>query len=457
MKKQLILGLAIAGAAFPVYAAGDGDMELMRQQLDALKQQVQQLEQRLEQNEEQQQTADTDTEASGTTVNVETGAGQPRGKELDRATVKKIAGKTYDEKQSKEVQVGGALRYNYTYTNYSDDTFGRNKNSEERGGDINLDVFRINLDADIDNLLLSAEYRFYDYMRTIHHGWVGYRFADDSQVEVGVTQVPFGLLPYASNNFYFSSNFYTGFEDDYDAGVKYKGSRGAFDYAVAFFKNDEKGGDSGSDRYSIDPTNLPAADPQDRTGAGDQIQETNTGNMRLAYTFGDGTDYSTEVGVSGQYGQIYNNTQNTPYGHNEAYALHALGNYGQFELMLQATRYEYDLDGDETAIGAAAYAFNYPFASEADSYIANLSYTVPLDIGPFDSIEFYNDYSYVGNKSGDFNNTWQNVTGAAVAAGNLYTYFDIINGKNEPFVNGIMTGNADETETLFNINMGYYF
>ena len=137
MKKQLILGLAIAGAAFPVYAAGDGDMELMRQQLDALKQQVQQLEQRLEQNEEQQQTADTDTEASGTTVNVETGAGQPRGKELDRATVKKIAGKTYDEKQSKEVQVGGALRYNYTYTNYSDDTFGRNKNSEERGGDIN--------------------------------------------------------------------------------------------------------------------------------------------------------------------------------------------------------------------------------------------------------------------------------------------------------------------------------
>ena len=45
----------------------------------------------------------------------------------------------------------------------------------------------------------------------------------------------------------------------------------------------------------------------------------------------------------------------------------------------------------------------------------------------------------------------------AVAAGNLYTYFDIINGKNEPFVNGIMTGNADETETLFNINMGYYF
>lgn len=454
MKKQLILGLAIAGAAFPVYAAGDADLQQMRQQLDALKQQVQQMEQRLKQSESRQQDARSDTRPTGATVNVKTGAGQPRGKQLDRHSAEQLAGKVYDKKHSQEVKVGGALRYNYTIAEFSD-------NQKERGGDINFDTFRINVDADIDDLLFSAEYRFYDYMRTIHHGWVGYRLVDDSQVEVGVTKVPFGLLPYASNNYYFSSNYYTGFEDDYDAGVKYTGSRGAFDYAFAFFKNDEKGGGGDSERYSIDPTNLAGGDGLNPDGSpddgGDEIQETNTGNIRIAYTVDHAENYSTEFGVSGQYGQIYNNTRKTPYGHNEAYALHAHGNYGQFELMLQATRYEYDLDGNETAIGAKAYAFNYPFASEADSYIANVSYTIPLDVGPFDSIEFYNDYSYVGNKFGGFKNTWQNVTGAALAAGNLYTYFDIINGKNEPFVNGFMTGNDDETQTLFNINMGYYF
>ena len=458
MKKQLIFGLAIAGAAIPVHAADDGDMEVMRQQLNTLKQQVEQLEQRLEQSEQQRQQAATEAQASGDSgLAVSTGAGHPRGKPLSRDEVKQIAGDTYDKKESQKVQVGGALRYNYILAEFAD-------NQKDRGGDINFDTFRINVDADINNLLFSAEYRFYDYMRTIHHGWVGYRFADDSEVQVGISQVPFGLLPYASNNFYFSSNFYTGMEDDYDNGVKYVGSRGGFDYAFAFYKNDEKN-DSGSDRYSIDATNLPTGNGLDDSGSpftggdefGDLIQETNTGNIRLAYTLGKGTDYTTELGVSGQYGQIYNNTQNENYGHNEAYAVHLHGNYDRWEVMLQATQYEYDLDGDETVIGAAAYAFNYPFASEADSYIANVSYTLPLSVGPFDSIEFYNDYSYVGNKSGGFANTWQNVTGAALAAGNLYTYFDIINGKNEPFVNGFMTGNNTDTQTLFNINMGYYF
>ena len=151
MKKQLIFGLAIAGAAIPVHAADDGDMEVMRQQLNTLKQQVEQLEQRLEQSEQQRQQAATEAQASGDSgLAVSTGAGHPRGKPLSRDEVKQIAGDTYDKKESQKVQVGGALRYNYTLAEFAD-------NQKDRGGDINFDTFRINVDADINNLLLYRQ------------------------------------------------------------------------------------------------------------------------------------------------------------------------------------------------------------------------------------------------------------------------------------------------------------
>ena len=40
-------------------------------------------------------------------------------------------------------------------------------------------------------------------------------------MQVGVHQVPFGILPWASHNFYFQLPYYLGLEDDYDLGVKH--------------------------------------------------------------------------------------------------------------------------------------------------------------------------------------------------------------------------------------------
>ncbi|MEM6983415.1 MAG: carbohydrate porin, partial [Pseudomonadota bacterium] len=53
--------------------------------------------------------------------------------------------------------------------------------------------------------------------------------------------------------------------------------------------------------------------------------------------------------------------------------------------------------------------------------------------------------------------TWMNVTGFSVAAGGLFTYFDLVHGKNMPFVGGSLAGDSSETERRFNINIGYYF
>jgi len=48
----------------------------------------------------------------------------------------------------------------------------------------------------------------------------------------------------------------------------------------------------------------------------------------------------------------------------------------------------------------------------------------------------------------------------AVSAGGVYAYFDIINGENQPFVSDDypagLTSDTD-SNTIFNINVGYYF
>ena len=45
----------------------------------------------------------------------------------------------------------------------------------------------------------------------------------------------------------------------------------------------------------------------------------------------------------------------------------------------------------------------------------------------------------------------------SVAAGGLFTYFDLVHAKNQPFIGGSAAGDTDETEQRFNINIGYYF
>lgn len=56
---------------------------------------------------------------------------------------------------------------------------------------------------------------------SLKHGWLGYRFNDYNQLQVGLTTVPFGIQPYTSNSYFFNINYYVGLEDDADMGIKY--------------------------------------------------------------------------------------------------------------------------------------------------------------------------------------------------------------------------------------------
>ncbi|WP_322520515.1 carbohydrate porin [Guyparkeria halophila] len=433
MKKQLLaisIGVALGTSPLSGMAAtGDASAERIMQELEALKQRVENLQGELEKerarNDQIEQTQSEQAE------------------KVAKAEEKAEAAKP-------DINVGGAVRFNYTVAD--NDSAGK-----DRGGDLAFDTFRLNFDGEINDVILSAEWRWYEYMSVIHHAWVGYEFTDDLMARAGIFQVPFGVLPYNSHNFYFSSLYYVGLEDNYDFGVGTTYTPGDWRFDLALMKNDERGGSS-LESYSANIVgyDYDDADAIDAVDGARDSQTVNTLAARAEYDYKVGDKLTLKPGASLKYGQL-DGANSGGDGDYYAAAAHLVADYERWNLQLQYTDWEYDLDDPNAQFmnyGYYAGLFTGPLSAKAIT--ANLAYTLPVEWGPVSSLTFYNDYSLIYDKNNDFEDTYMNVTGMAVSAGGLYTYFDIINGRNQPFVGGSMTGDG-ESNTVFNINVGYYF
>lgn len=363
-------------------------------------------------------------------------------------------------KEKPEVDLGGALRFNYNMSSWKPGQI-------DRGGDFGLDVFRINSKASYKGVKLNAEFRWYPAGfggAMLKQGWVGYDFNEKNNMQLGLTQVPFGITQYNSHNWFFSLAYYVGLEDDHDMGIKYTHSGEKFDFSIAFFKNAEElkfGGNSdhSNSRYSYD---IASIDSDDDGILDYRNKEVNQANAKASYKIGD----FLKIGISGQFGGLYNlNTEKL--GSHYAAAGHAELNLGNFDAKLQAANYGYDqknkTDYNDDVIGMTAYGYPYLIASEATIYTAGVAYAFPVKVGPISSIQVYNDFGYMDKTNSDFESTIMNVAGFLVSAGNVYTYFDFAAGKDQPWLgnnwtNGLAQGNLDsEWRMRFNVNIGYYF
>jgi len=345
------------------------------------------------------------------------------------------------EPEPPAIDIGGALRFT-TFAN------GSVKGQRGKSG---LDLFRLSADGSIDNILLSAEYRFYPFMDTIHHGWLGYKFDDESQLQAGITRVPFGILPYASHNFWFGVPYYLGLSDDYDLGVKYVRPNGPWDLQLAFFKNSELSNSADLGRYSYDVVSAGTA----------RNEETNQFNARVAYTFGAGTTCSHEVGVSGQWSELYN-LDTEKRGDMWAAATHLDTRCGRWNFQLEAARYDHN-PVNPAGIGAnrielGAFESLYDIAPTGTVGIANIAYNFPLSGDILNQLTCYNDYSVL-YKDGGGDDSILNTTGCAIGIGPLFIYADLINANNMVFFgNGSLAeGGEDDWDTRLNLNVGYYW
>ncbi|PLX96831.1 MAG: hypothetical protein C0621_01225 [Desulfuromonas sp.] len=354
------------------------------------------------------------------------------------------------------IHVGGAVRVNYGLTDWSE-------SSKDKSGDFAFDLFRLNVDGTQGDITLSAEYRFYpEYnFNALHHAYLAYDFSETLQGQVGVHQVPFGIQPYASHNFWFSGAYYVGLEDDYDMGIKLLYDAKPWHATLAFYKNGELGAPSVANRYSVDVNSAATGGFAGAQAAGNE--ETNQVNGRLAYTLDHGDLGSTELGVSLEAGKLYNS--NTAKNEDRvAGALHLVGDYGPFNVQLEYASYSYNVANppgfDDQVVTVGAYGSSWGIPTEADIATFNVAYTRPVTWGPIESVTLYSDNTVITPKEGRFDNVSQNVVGALFAAGPVYTYVDIISGEDMIFMGGDMVGATDASSgrnTRLNVNIGYYF
>ncbi|TBW30425.1 hypothetical protein EZJ28_00850 [Gramella sp. KN1008] len=353
--------------------------------------------------------------------------------------------------ESPEVDIGGALRFNYNLSSWKPE-------QKKRGGDFGYDMFRINAIAAYKGIYVNAEYRHYSEAfggGMLKQGWFGYRFNDEDELQVGLSQVPFAIQQYNSHNWFFNLGYYMGLEDDHDMGVKFMHIGENLEYHLAYYKNAEelRFGDASAispSRYSYDV-------------AGNN-KEVHQANAKLMYKWGD--TLQSQLGVSGQYGGLYNlNTKKT--GDHYALALHYEADYKLWNLkseaMIVAHNPENEPGVSREVITMAAYGAPYEVASDFNLYSLAVARDVPVNWGPVSNLQFYNDFGYMQKKETSFEDSYMNVTGVLVTAGNLYVYIDYAAGYNHSwlggnFVDDFAAGNPDaKWEARFNINFGYYF
>lgn len=363
------------------------------------------------------------------------------------AAIALSTGAAYAEEQEDGINVGGAVRVNYGYKDYSEA-------SKDKGGDLTFDMAAIKFNGKKGDWGLAAEYRFTSDTNYIKYGYGIYDIDPQWQLQFGINKVPFGNPEFISNSFWFGIPYYLGFEDDHDIGVKAIFESNGWHTDLAFYKNAEYG-PTENKRYATDLYTGTI------NGTEYNNEETNQVNVRQTYTI-EHNGGSTTLGGSAQFGQIYNNKTGNN-GDRYAAALHLDSSYNGWNLQLQAMQYEYDAADaeDPNKIGVSVVSWQYEIASKGQSYSANIAKTFNTDWG---SVKCYNDFGLMTPDvdDDDYDNSMQNVTGCAIAAGPTYTMIDFIMGKNMTF----STANNDHVglpemgndwDKRVNINFGYYF
>lgn len=369
------------------------------------------------------------------------------------------------------LDIGGAIRFNYVYKDWQ---------PEHPHGFVGLDTLRLDVNYDDGRRIGSAQYRYNRFPsgqggytnNFLHHGWVGVRFDDKSELHAGLDKLPFGLLPFASNNFFESIAYYLGFEDTYDLGLSYAWRSGPMQWHLAWFPRDGGsygGGDntvSASNRYSF---NIVPDDAKHGYATGQRDRERDTLVARGAWQVGGPA--KAELGLSLLRGEIDNG--NGERSRRRAAAVHAKGSRGPWTLMGEALYYNNStrhLPGQtfggldpNSFVMLGAFGYPYPVAAKGVVYVANASYDIVGSVGPFSGFKVYNDYSVLKKKSGAFKDALQNVTGLSFSSGKWFFYADFALGKHQPYMSPDFGGLAaaspvhDGFSRRVNLNAGYYF
>ena len=200
------------------------------------------------------------------------------------------------------------MRFQYQVNDYD-------RAQRRRGGDLDFDIFRLDFNGRMGDVILSAQYRWFEYMDAVRHAYFGYDFTDEWQGQVGLVIQPFGIMPYNSHSYFFSTNFYVGMEDNPGSGIRLLKRTDTWDLDFAFILNDELGGVTGgvrssADRYNYDVVGIRVEGEGVYDDPNLLASENNTLMTRIAHKWDLGADEMLELGVSAQYGRFNDGLRN---------------------------------------------------------------------------------------------------------------------------------------------------
>lgn len=338
---------------------------------------------------------------------------------------------------------GGAFRYTYMNNSWDD-------NHKETGGRAIFDVAILKVSGRIKGIDFAVENRYYapsfgGFM--LRNAYVGLPLSENLKLKLGMPRTPFGILPFTGNSFMFNMQYYLGFEDDADIGALLEYKKNNWEMQVNFAKNSEDIFSQGNKRYAYDITG--------------SNQETNQFTGRAVYHFG--ANKQNEIGVSAQYGSIYNlNTKKQ--GSRHAQALHAVIKKDKWDFKFELMAYNFTTKDTTNFdyIEMGAFAANYQVAKKGLSYSVSLGYTIDVGHVLLNDIKFYNDFSALEKGNSAYSSSYMNVTGCMIHTGPIYMLVDYVLAKNHPWIGtnytqALSIGGDSEWNTRFNINLGVYF
>jgi len=336
------------------------------------------------------------------------------------------------------LNIGGAMRFRYKWDEDSEKQF--------KSARLATDLSRVKLNGEYGNLIGSAQYHFYSrdaiQFQAIQHAWLGWKLGEDSDIRAGVIQVPLGLLPIASQNFWMNVDYYLGLDDDPDTGIVWQSQNNGHQWHVGVFAGDEYTSSRRVERYSYD--------------VGGNYRE----REQLAVRYEHSTQLGSadlKLGSGLRVGKIEHLTTNDKELHTAA-SLHAELKQGGWLTQLQWKYYHYDVPGNVVDL-VGFYDKNIKIASAAHVPTLNVAYTLP-NAGWFDGIMCYNNFSSVIASGVGLGESHQNVTGCEITKGKVVTYIDWVASRNAySGSSGSGFGIYDKNEwgSFLNVNIGYYF
>ena len=318
--------------------------------------------------------------------------------------------------------------------------------------------FSIKFRGGYDRLQVQAEYRLASTaLHGIRQAWAGLRLVDGVDVRVGILPVHFGIMPYVSNQFVLSPLWFFGLENQVELGAMLNVARGPFVLNFGFYKTTELGGSVSENRFSFD---LHRADLDDDGVLDQDNEQLNQFSLWTTYTIEHGDVGSTEIGLSGRFGFLYNHTTQEN-GHQWAAALHVRGQWGPVELRVEGGRYDIrpknpdGISNDWILIGGMGMVV--PTAARGYFLTSNVSVTIPLARAPFDSMVCYAEYTSVWKDLSNQETTQRIAPGCHVIAGPMHLYLDAPIARNNFFFGGNPDSHAAGGDAEWSVTAQFVF